>query len=225
MRGVLSTGKVVLMGMVLVRVMPVALPLAVIVIEAENLLVNKAIGVAGAVIMALMVALATVMPMAASCGIGAGLRQKGAVASLQLQAPLLQQIGQHRIFDQPQLAGPHLQRHMTVSEVISRPQQIERLGATHEHQGLSSGLHPHRRIAGRPAEPFARLQRLTPIQLQHQITTADAAAMAAQSGAVIGREGQPQRRLRSTKRGRGGAPGEGERPECGFKQGGWLPTA
>jgi hypothetical protein len=48
--------------------------------------------------------------------------------------------------------------------------------------------------------------------LQHQVTTAGAAAMAPQSGAVIGREGQPQGWKQGTGWRCGGAPGEGEGP-------------
>ena len=179
-----------------------------------NALVSGAYGMSGAMVVALMAALmmAVSMPVAACGGIGAGLRQKGDLAALQLQAPLLQQIGQHRIFDQPQLTGSHLQRHMTVSEVISRPQQLEGIAGAHQQQGLDSRLDQHRRIARRPAEPFARLQRLAALQLQHQVTTAGAAAMAPQSGAVIGRERQPQGWKQGTGWRCGGAPDEGEGP-------------
>jgi len=171
------------------------------------------------------VARAMTMPVAACSGIGAGLRQEGGLAVLQLQPPLLQQIGQHRILKQPQLTGAHLQRHMAVAEVISRPQQIEGVAGAHHQQGLSGRLHPHRRIAGRTAEPFARLQRLAALQLQHQITTAGAAAMTPQPEALIGAEAEAQPRLRGAGRRRAGALGEGEGPGCGFRQGGWLPEA
>ena len=144
---------------------------------------------------------------------------------LQLQPPLRQQIGQHRILKQPQLTGAHLQRHMAVAEVISRPQQVEGVAGAHHQQGLGGRLHPHRRIAGRTAEPFARLQRLAALQLQHQITTAGAAAMTPQPEALIGAEAEAQPRLRGAGRRRAGALGEGEGPGCGFRQGGWLPEA
>jgi len=170
-------------------------------------------------------AMAMTMPVAACSGIGAGLRQEGGLAVLQLQPPLFQQIGQHRILKQPQLPGAHLQSHMAVAEVISRPQQVEGVAGAHHQQRLSGRLHPHRRIAGRTAEPFARLQRLAALQLQHQITTAGAAAMTPQPEALIGAEAEAQPRLRGAGRRRAGALGEGEGPGCGFRQGGWLPEA
>ena len=101
---------------------------------------------------------------------------------------------------------------MAVAEVISRPQQVEGVAGAHHQQGLSGSLHPHRRIAGAAAEPFARQQRLAALQLQHQITAAGAAAMTPQPGSLIGAEGQPQPRLRGAGRRRAGAPGEGEGP-------------
>ena len=207
--------------------MPVALHWAVIVIQAANLILRVVVAVAFAVAVAVIlgVTMKVVVPMATSCGIGAGLRQEGGQAALQLQPPLLQQIGQHRILKQPQLPAAHLQSHMAVAEVMSRPQQVEGVAGAHHQQGLSSSLHPHRRIAGAAAKPFAWQQRLTALQLQHQITAAGAAAMTPQSGSLIGAEGQPQPRLRGAGRRRAGAPGEGEGPGCGFRQDGWLPRA
>ena len=194
---------------------------AVIVIQAATWVVVVAV----AVIVVVVVVVAMTMPVAACSGIGAGLRQEGGLAVLQLQPPLRQQIGQHRILKQPQLTGAHLQRHMAVAEVIGRPQQVEGVAGAHHQQGLSGRLHPHRRIAGRTAEPFARLQRLAALQLQHQITTAGAAAMTPQPEALIGAEAEAQPRLRGAGRRRAGALGEGEGPGCGFRQGGWLPEA
>jgi len=207
--------------------MPVALHWAVIVIQAANLILRVVVAVAFAVAVAVIlgVTMKVVVPMATSCGIGAGLRQEGGQAALQLQPPLLQQIGQHRILKQPQLPAAHLQSHMAVAEVMSRPQQVEGVAGAHHQQGLSSSLHPHRRIAGAAAKPFAWQPRLTALQLQHQITAAGAAAMTPQSGSLIGAEGQPQPRLRGAGRRRAGAPGEGEGPGCGFRQDGWLPRA
>ena len=176
-------------------------------------------------VVVVVVVVVVTMPVAACSGIGAGLRQEGGLAVLQLQPPLRQQIGQHRILKQPQLTGAHLQRHMAVAEVIGRPQQVEGVAGAHHQQGLSGRLHPHRRIAGRTAEPFARLQRLAALQLQHQITTAGAAAMTPQPEALIGAEAEAQPRLRGAGRRRAGALGEGEGPGCGFRQGGWLPEA
>ena len=176
-------------------------------------------------VVAVIVVVVVTMAVAACSGIGAGLRQEGGLAVLQLQPPLRQQIGQHRILKQPQLTGAHLQRHMAVAEVIGRPQQVEGVAGAHHQQGLSGRLHPHRRIAGRTAEPFARLQRLAALQLQHQITTAGAAAMTPQPEALIGAEAEAQPRLRGAGRRRAGALGEGEGPGCGFRQGGWLPEA
>ena len=114
---------------------------------------------------------------------------------------------------------------MAVAEVICRPQQVEGVAGAHHQLGLSGSLHPHRRIAGAAAEPFARQQRLAALQLQHQITAAGGAAMTPQPGSLIGAEGQPQPRLRGAGRRRAGAPGEGEGPGCGFRQDGWLPRA
>ena len=158
-------------------------------------------------------------------GISAGLRQKGLQAPLQMQTQPLQQIRQHRICEQTQLLGTELERHMAVAEVIGRPQQVEGVAGTHHQQGLSGRLHPNRRSARLPAEPFARLQRLAALQLQQQITTAVASAMAAQPGALIGAEGEAQARIRGTGWRRAGAQGEGEGPGCGFRQGSWLPKA
>jgi len=189
---------------------------AVIVIQAATWVV---------VVVGVAVIVAMAMPVAACSGIGAGLRQEGGLAVLQLQPPLLQQIGQHRILKQPQLTGAHLQRHMAVAEVISRPQQVEGVAGAHHQQGLSGRLHQHRRIAGRTAQPFAWLQRLAALQLQHQITTAGATAMTPQPAALSGAEAEAQPRLRGAGRRRAGALGEGEGPGCGFRQGGWLPEA
>ena len=165
------------------------------------------------------------MPMAATCGVSPSLRQEGGLAAFQGEPPLLQQIGQHRILKQPQLTGAHLQGYMAVAEVIGRPQQVEGVAGAHHQQGLSGRLHPNRRRSRLPAEPLARLQRLAALQLQHQITAAGAAAMAAQPGALIGAEGEAQPRLRGAGWRRAGAPGESEGPGCGFRQGGWLPEA
>lgn len=211
----------VVVVVVMVGSMPVALHLAVFEIQAVSLF-RSVMALAALVTRA---AMTISMPVAACSGIGAGLRKEGGQAVLQLQPPLLQQIGQHRILKQPQLIGAHLQRHMAVAEVISRPQQVEGGAGAHHQQGLSGRLHPHWRIAGRTAEPFARLQRLAALQLQHQITTAGTTAMSAQPGALIGAEGEAQPRLWGAGRRRAGALGEGEGPGCGFRQGGWLPEA
>jgi len=205
--------------------MPVTLHWAVIVIQAANLIrvvvavafavavaVAVILGVTMKVVVAMAMGIAISLAMATSCGIGAGLRQEGGQAALQLQPPLLQQIGQHRILKEPQLPRAHLQSHMAIAEVIGRPQQVEGVAGAHHQQGLSGSLHPHRRLAGAAAEPFARQQRLAALQLQHQITAAGAAAMTPQPGSLIGAEGQPQPRLRGAGRRRAGAPGEGEGP-------------
>ena len=76
--------------------MPVALDWAVIVIQAANRIrVVVAVAVILGVTMKVVVpmGIAISMPMATSCGIGAGLRQEGGQTALQLQPPLLQQIG------------------------------------------------------------------------------------------------------------------------------------
>jgi len=98
---------------------------------------------------------------------------------------------------------------MAVAEVIGRPQQVEGVAGAHHQQGLSGRLHQHRRITGRTAEPFARLQRLAALQLQHQITTAGATAMTPQPAALSGAEAEAQPRLRGAGRRRAGALGEG----------------
>ena len=213
MGGVISMAGAVVMRLA----MPVAM--ARVVASAGVVVVGVAL------ILGVAMGMAISMPMAASCGIGPGLRQEGGLAAFQVEPPLLQQIGQHGILKQPQLTGAHLQRHMAVAEVISRPQQVEGVGGAHHQQELSGRLHPNRRRSRLPAEPFARLQRLAALQLQHQITAADAPAMAAQPGALIGAEGEAQPRLRSAGWGRAGAPGEGEGPGGGFRQGDWLPEA
>lgn len=211
MEGNSAMGEVIRVGEVMGLVGPMPVTLLLAVIQAVNLVV--------------VVAMAIGMPVSACSGVGAGLGQEGSKAALQLQPSLLQQIGQHRILKQPQLPGAHLQRHMAVAEVIGRPQQVEGVAGTHHQQRLSGRLHPHRRIAGRTAEPFARLQRLAALQVQQQITTAGAAAMAAQPGALIGAEGKTQPRLRGAGRRRAGALGQGEGPGCEFRQGGWLREA
>jgi len=238
---VMPEGMVMMVGMI--GAMAMALPLATIVIPIVILAANRVL--AGVAVMAVVVVAVVVvalilgvtvmvavamgvainMPMAASCGVSASLRQERGLAALQLQPPLLQQIGQHRILKQPKLTGADLQGHMAVAEVISRPQQVEGVAGANHQQGLRGRLHPNRRSARLPAEPFARLQRGATLQLQQQITPAVASAMAAQPGALIGAEAEAQPRIRGAGWRRAGALGEGEGPGCGFRQGSWLPKA
>ena len=245
---VMPEGMVMMVGMI--GAMAMALPLAAIVILIVILAANRVL--AGVAVMAVAVAVMAVvvvvvvvvalilgvtvmvavamgvainMPMAASCGVSASLRQERGLAALQLQPPLLQQIGQHRILKQPKLTGADLQGHMAVAEVISRPQQVEGVAGANHQQGLRGRLHPNRRSARLPAEPFARLQRGATLQLQQQITPAVASAMAAEPGALIGAEGEAQPRIWGAEWRRAGALGEGEGPGCGFRQGSWLPKA
>ena len=134
---------------------------------------------------------------------------------------MLQQVGQHRIPEQTEFAGAQLQGHMAVAEVISRLQQRQGLGGPHQQQGFGGGLHPHRRIAGLPEQPLAGAQRFAPLELEQQVATAAALAMAPQAGAVIGREGQPQEgRIAGERAGLAAAEQEGGRLGGGGFRGG-----
>ena len=127
-----------------------------------------------------------------TAGIGAGLRQKGFQAALQLQTQPLQEISQHRIGEQAQLLGTELERHMAVAEVIGGPQQLEGIGAAHQQQRLRRRLHPHCRLAAGPGQPFAGLQGFAAGQLQHQLQAATAHPPAPQAGALLGAERQAE---------------------------------
>jgi hypothetical protein len=60
---------------------------------------------------------------------------------------LAQQIGEHRILQDAQLAGAQLHRHMAVAQVIGRLQQGQGVGATHQQQRFRRRFHPHQPIA------------------------------------------------------------------------------
>ena len=128
--------------------------------------------------------------MAVNRRVGAALGKEGGLSLFQLQAPLPQQIGEHGIVKQPQFADRHLQGDMAIAEVISRPQQLQRVGGAHQQQRFSRSYDLHQGWAVVAAEPFAGLERFTTGQLQHQGLAAAAVAPAPQPGAFVGTEGQ-----------------------------------
>ena len=85
--------------------------------------------------------------MAVTAGIGPRLRFKGRQHEVHRQPPLAQQIGQHRILQDPQLARVQFHRHMAVAEVIGRLQQGQGVGAAHQQQRFRRRFHPHQPIS------------------------------------------------------------------------------
>ena len=83
---------------------------------------------AGAVAMPMVMAvamagaMAVTGTMAVAARVGPRLRLKGRFDPFHRQAPLAQQVGQHRILQDSQLAGMQFHRHMAVAEVIGRLQ-------------------------------------------------------------------------------------------------------
>ena len=124
--------------------------------------------------------------------IGAGLRLKGSIQALHLQAPLAQQLGQNAVLQQHQLVSVQFHRHVAIAEVVSRLQERQRLSAADAHHRLGSRHHQHLGGTRSAQQAVARLQGLTAGQLQQQVTTARTAAMPPQTGALISRERQLQ---------------------------------
>ena len=106
---------------------------------------------------------------------------------------MLQQISEHAVLQEHQPIGMELHRHVAIAEVISRLQQGQRISAAHLHHWLRSGHHLHHQRSVLTAQQLTRLQRNSPRQLEQQIPPAGRAAMAAQAGALISRQGQLQR--------------------------------
>ena len=67
-------------------------------------------------------AMAVIGTVAVAARVGPRLRLKGRFDPFHRQAPLAQQVGQHRILQDSQLAGMQFHRHMAVAEVIGRLQ-------------------------------------------------------------------------------------------------------
>ena len=125
-------------------------------------------------------------------GIGAGLRLKGSLQALHLQAALAQQPSQNAVLQQHQLISVQFHRHMAIAEVVSRLQEGQRLSAADAHHRLGSRHHQHLGGTRGAQQAVAGLQGLTAGQLQQQVTAARTAAMPPQAGALIGRERQLQ---------------------------------
>ena len=156
---------------------------------------------------AVVLAMAVALPLGR---IGAALRQEGSLPMLQMQTPLPQQIGEHRIVEQPQFGRCHLQCDMAIAEVICRPQQLQGFGSPNQQQGFRGGFDLHQRRAVVAAQPFPRLKRLTARQLEQQGLTAEAVAQAPQARAFVGAEGKSPARLATCGRGWQTPAGEAE---------------
>ena len=92
----------------------VAMPMVMAVAMAGAMAVTGTVAVIGTMAMA--------GTMAVAARVGPRLRLKGRFDPFHRQAPLAQQVGQHRILQDSQLAGMQFHRHMAVAEVICRLQ-------------------------------------------------------------------------------------------------------
>ena len=110
-----------------------------------------AVAMAGAMALIRTVAVIGTMAVAGTVAVaarvGPGLRFKGRQHGVHRQPPLAQQVGQHRILQDPQLAGMQFHRHMAVAEVIGRLQQGQGVGAAHQQQRFRRRLYPHQPIS------------------------------------------------------------------------------
>ena len=98
-----------------------------------SVVLAMAVRMAGIVVLAVIMTMPMGMAMALPLGrIGAALRQEGSLPMLQMQTPLPQQIGEHRIVEQPQFGRCHLQGDMAIAEVIGRPQQLQGFGGPNQ---------------------------------------------------------------------------------------------
>ena len=125
--------------------------------------------------------------------VGASLRMERQVPQLHAQTPLPQELGENAVLQEHQPIGMELHRHMAITEVIGRLEQGKGIRAAHLQDRFCSGHHLHQERSVFTAQHLTGLQRGTPRQLQQQIATAGAAAMPAQAGALISRQGQLQR--------------------------------
>ena len=136
--------------------------------------------------------MAMVLAVAVAPPVGPRLRPKGCLNPFHRQAPLAQQIGQHRILQDPQFTRVQFHRHMAVAQVVGRLQQGQGVGAAHLQQRFRRRFHPHQPISRSRGEQLAGLERRAAGQLQHQVPATGADPVAAQAGALVGREQQPQ---------------------------------
>ncbi len=127
-----------------------------------------------------------------AAGIRSRLRQERSGERLHAQAPLAQQHLEHRVLQDPQLAGPEFHGHMAVAQVISGLQQGQGIGAAHQQQRFSRRLHDHHGDLGSVAEGLPWQQGAATGKLQQQVPAAGAAAVAPQAAALVGAERQPQ---------------------------------
>ena len=98
----------------------VAVPMVMAVAMAGAMAVIGTVAVIGT--MAVAGTGAVIETMAVAARVGPRLRLKGRFDPFHRQAPLAQQVGQHRILQDSQLAGMQFHRHMAVAEVIGRLQ-------------------------------------------------------------------------------------------------------
>ena len=139
---------------------------------------------------AVVVSVTSGVGVAVNRRVDAAFGEEGGLPLFQPQASLPQQIGEHGIVKQPQLADRHLQGDMPIAEVVGRPQQLQGVGGAHQQQRFSRSFDLHQGWAVVAAEPFAGLERFTTGQLQQQGLAAAAVAQAPQPGAFVGTEGQ-----------------------------------
>lgn len=131
--------------------------------------------------------------MAMGIAVGPTLGIKGRHHGLHRQAPVLQQLSQYRILQQPQLVGVDLHRHVAIAQVIGRLQQSQGAVGPHPQQRLRGGLHLHQRLPLGRGQQLAGHQGRPAGQLQQQGPAAAAVAQAPQSRALLRPQGQPQR--------------------------------
>ena len=136
-------------------------------------------------------AVAMGMAMGVTVAVGAVFRVEGGLNRLQHQTAVLQQMGQHRIVQQPQLLAMDLHRHMAVTQVISRLKQCQGVGGLHPQQRLGGRLHQHPLLPLLGRKQLPGLQGLPPRQLQKHRFTGGAVAQSAQTRALLCGERQP----------------------------------
>ena len=143
------------------RSMPVPMAFAVSVARAISMSLSLAMAVAEIMTVvgfgkgAVTVTRPRVLPMAVgvtgavtvAARVGPALRFKGRQNRFHRQPPLAQQVGQHRILQDPQLARVQFHRHMAVAEVIGRLQQGQGVGAAHQQKRFRRRFHPHQPIS------------------------------------------------------------------------------
>lgn len=130
------------------------------------------------------------MPRRAAVSTGFGLERF--VGMVHRQAPLPQQILQHGVGEQPQFPRPHLQGHMTIAQVIGRPQQSQGGVRPDHQQGFGGGVHAHPGEVVAGGQPLSRLERFPTGQLKQKRQATRAVAKSAQSAALLGCEHKHQ---------------------------------